>query len=130
MLTDKEMAIVNDVHKYVRSIFTYVSDQALHETPEFWMSGDSVEQALNAGGLYGDCDDFALACRRLLWKNGIQNRLILCKTETNELHLVCEAGGVILDNRQQSAVKAQELPYTWIKMSGYQQGDDWVLIKT
>ena len=49
----------------------------------------------------------------------------MCFTEDGEGHLVCEAEGWILDNRQSRVRSWGELPYKWVKISGYKVGDPW-----
>ena len=75
--------------------------------------------------LRDDCDGFCLACRVLLRKLGIANRLVYCEVEGSG-HLVVEADGWILDNRQQTVVANTFLVnYDWKRISGYEARDPW-----
>jgi len=75
--------------------------------------------------LRDDCDGFCLACRVLLRKLGIANRLVYCEVEGSG-HLVVEAEGWILDNRQQTVVANTFLTnYQWKRISGYEARDPW-----
>lgn len=128
MLTEEQLKIVHETHARVFKIFEYKTDKQQHGLIEHWHDPSMIEAALEKGKLVGDCDDFALACRHLLWKHDIPNRLVLCLDENGEGHLVLEAEGHILDNRQTRVVAAYNLPYKWIKMSGYKIGDPWTEI--
>jgi len=75
--------------------------------------------------LRDDCDGFCLACRVLLRKLGIASRLVYCEVEGSG-HLVVEADGWILDNRQQTVVANTFLVnYQWKRISGYDARDPW-----
>jgi len=81
----------------------YVGDRVLHQVAEHW-----------AAGLIGDCEDFALWCRRELAEQGIASDLILCRTEAGEGHLVCSVDGYILDNRHKWVMRRDDLRYAWL----------------
>lgn len=86
-------------HKYIRDIDQY-------NKREHWELG-----------LKGDCEDFALWCRkRLLDLYNIESDLIYCKTETGVGHLVISVDGWILDNRHKWVTSRDKLPYTWLKI--------------
>ena len=56
------------------------------------------------------------------------SRLVFCKTELGEGHLVLEVHGSILDNRMTRVVTNTYLEhkgYTFISISGYEPGDSW-----
>lgn len=78
--------------------------------------------------LRDDCDGFCLACRVLLRKLGIASRLVYCEVE-GAGHLVVEAEGWILDNRQQTVVANTLLAnfenYRWKRISGFEARDPW-----
>ena len=84
---------------------------------------------MQRGGFKDDCDGKALACRYQCRKVGIPNRLVFCRTETGEYHLVLAVEGYILDNRSRWVKPRDDVPYTWIKISGLEKGDPWHLIK-
>ena len=125
MLTDLEFAKVKHTFEYISSIFEYVTDQSWYGQPERWEDPKYIVQQLEAEKIQGDCDNFALACRYLLTRARVPNRIAMCYTEDNEGHLVCEAEGWILDNRQTRVRSWGELPYAWVKISGYKVGDPW-----
>lgn len=129
MLTPDQLKTAAEVHRQVLRVFTYQLDAETFNEVEHWADTTYIIEALRVGRLVGDCDDFALACRLLLWGYGIENRLVLCQTEQGEHHLVCEAGGYVLDNRQERIVRLDELRYQWLKLSGYRQGDPWTTVK-
>lgn len=110
------------IHKEVFDNFTYKTDKENYGELEYWaMPVDSVRSK----GIVGDCEDFALVCRKLCREEGLKTRLVLCLTEDNEGHLVLECEGWILDNRHRDVMNRKELPYTWIRISGYEPGDHW-----
>lgn len=75
--------------------------------------------------LIDDCDGFCLACRVLLRKQHIPNRLVYCEIDGRG-HLVVEVEGWILDNRQRSVVANTLLNhYRWLRISGYNPGEPW-----
>lgn len=72
-----------------------------------------------------DCDGFCLACRVLLRKQQIPNRLVYCEID-GKGHLVVEVDGWILDNLQRTVVANTLLShYRWLRISGYDPGDPW-----
>lgn len=85
----------------------YVSDREQYQRSEYWVEG-----------LHGDCEDFALWCRRRLREYGIAAQLVHCITERGEHHLVCEVQGNILDNRSRWVKPRDQVDYVWIAMSG------------
>jgi predicted transglutaminase-like cysteine proteinase len=78
-----------------------------------------------------DCDGFCLACRSLLRKANISSRLVYCQIEEGRKsygHLVVEAQGWILDNRQLNVLPNTSIylaDYNWLRISGYEPGDEW-----
>lgn len=75
--------------------------------------------------LRDDCDGFCLACRVLLKKRAIRNRLVYCEVDGGG-HLVVEVEGWILDNRQHTVVANTLLDhYRWLRISGYEAGEPW-----
>ena len=45
--------------------------------------------------------------------------------ETGGGHLVTEVEGWILDNRHAWPISRDDLPYEWVRISGYEPGDPW-----
>lgn len=118
--------IAKAVHKQVFKNFTYKTDLEQYGELEKWVMPDFSYDGSQK--LVGDCDDFALACRKLLRKKGIKTRLVYCIDELGEGHLVLEASGYILDNRQTKLVTNRELVkkgYKFVAISGFESGDDW-----
>lgn len=75
--------------------------------------------------LKDDCDGFCLACRVLLRKRQIPNRLVYCEIDGSG-HLVVEVNGWIFDNKQKTVVANRLLSdYRWLRISGYGAGDTW-----
>ena len=117
------------VHRDQLWRFVYTPDSDQFNMPEYWMRPVEIPDPPEI--LRGDRDDFALACRKQLRQAGINNnRLVFCYVETGGGHLVCEVEGWILDNRQRQVMRRDDIPYAWLKISGYHSGDPWRRIKT
>lgn len=117
--------ITKDVHARLLSNFTYVSDKKQHGVIEDWRLPRNFDR------FRGDCDDFALACRTLCMQEGLETRLVLCTTETNETHLVCAVGNYILDNRMDTVHTKRYMErqgYKWIAVSGKVPGSLWHIL--
>ena len=119
---------LNEIHKRVKHGFTYVTDEKQYGVIEKWVEPYDVDKVT------GDCEDFALACRKLCREANIRTRLILCKVD-GAGHLVLSAGGYIFDNNE-SSVRSREFfesrrypKYEWLKASGHEPGDIWHTIE-
>lgn len=111
----------------VQSRFQYQSDQKVWDTVEHW---ETFAEIPDTGPIIGDCDAHAMACRKLCREQYLKNRLVFCQVETGGYHLVLESGGWILDNRYPEVKSAKELPYKWLRVSGFLPGDPWHHIVT
>lgn len=109
--------------------FTYETDQEQYGMSEKWV----MPSASFTGNVpvTGDCEDFALACRKLCRNIGLQTRLVIC-TLNGEGHCVLECNGWILDNNHNRVATRDELQkneqYVWYYISGYNPRDDWHMI--
>ena len=125
-MKDSTYQLICEIHAETLDRFTYLGDQENFGLVEHWpdprMLPDYPEP------FTGDCDDFALMCRKELNREGIPNRLMYVITETGGGHLVTEVEGYILDNRSYEVMRRDDLPYTFISMSGYTRGDRWHLV--
>jgi predicted transglutaminase-like cysteine proteinase len=113
------IAKLSGIHASVKGGFGYRTDLEQYNDVEHWVIPDDVENVT------GDCEDFALACRKVCRREGIPSRLVYCLTETGEAHLVLECAGYILDNRYDCIKTNTSLDYQWLKISGYKAGEDW-----
>ena len=114
--------IVDQVHKQVLDAFTYVSDQKMHGVKEHW------QFPVDMNDIKDDCDGFAIACRVKLREQGLDSRLVVCRCETGEMHLVCATGNYILDNRHTQVLTKtwlEHLGYDFLFVSGLEPGDQW-----
>lgn len=130
MLTNLQLLEITNIFNRVQGIFTYRSDPELWLREDHWEDPIQLLDQLTKGEIIGDCDNFALACRFLLLQANIPNRIAMCLTESGEGHLVCEAEGYVLDNRQSTIMAWKSLPYKWIKISDYKIGGPWRNITT
>lgn len=114
------------IHKKVFSNFTYKTDKAQYKIDEKWVQPDSSYDG--SSKIVGDCEDFALACRKLCDDAGLKTRLVYCEINKGG-HMVLECEGWILDNRFEG-VKTRDFlnankHYKWIMISGFNPGEPW-----
>ena len=112
--------------------FKYRFDKSLHGEDDFW---DIIPKDYKLGDRYeGDCEEFALICRKLLRDNGIMNsRLVFCTYPENGNgrpigHVICEVDGYCFDNNEKRLKTKEQLErigYKWVGISGYNPGDQW-----
>jgi predicted transglutaminase-like cysteine proteinase len=121
------MKSLAEIHKRVLSGFKYVTDLNKHGVVEDWRFPENIDSVT------GDCDDFAIACRKLVKETTPHtSRLVVCTTEQGEWHLVCAVGQYILDNRQKSVVTKELLErrgYKFMYVSGLNPGDEWKTLR-
>ena len=109
----------------VKSRFVYKKDIEVWDRLEYW---EAEKQIPDKGLINGDCDCFALACRKECRKQNIPSRLVFCRVNVNKKwlgHLVLESIGYILDNISSDVIERDLLPYKWVSISGYEKGDSW-----
>jgi predicted transglutaminase-like cysteine proteinase len=128
------------VHSWAHVHFTYIPDEIrwLSNAPGTAANGDHWETDAELladleahGRVHGDCDAFAKLCWLALRRLEIPSRLLACQTETGGWHLVCEAGGWVLDNRQPVIASRQDLErlgYRWHSMSAFLPGGQWTAV--
>lgn len=105
--------------------FTYCTDLEQYACTEKWVVPNP------SMSFKGDCEDFALACRVECRKLGIASQLVFCYTELGEGHCVLAVSGYILDNRLSEVKNWQNIiAYKWIKISGFEPGDEWRAINS
>jgi predicted transglutaminase-like cysteine proteinase len=124
----KKIAI--DVHHLIFSNFTYKTDKKQYGVIEKWIMPNADYDGSQK--LIGDCEDFALAARKLLREKGIETRLVHCNDETGEGHMVLSVNGWIIDNRQKkvlSNTKMIKLGYEFLNISGTENGEAWHQLK-
>ena len=117
-------SILKAIHRDIyQENFEYVTDIKQFGVAEDWRFPIDIEKVVD------DCDGGAIACRVLVRKyTEYPSRLIFCKTETQESHLVCAVGDFILDNRFEAVATRKVLEYMGYKflyMSGLEAGEEW-----
>lgn len=115
---------LNAIHKKVFSNFQYVTDTANYGMLERWVNPDPTYDGSQS--FKGDCEDFALHVRKILLDRFIPSRLVVCQTETGELHCVISVTvrgiNYVFDNRYANVMTRSELEnvgYRWIKASDF-----------
>lgn len=118
-------AIQVKVHKH----FTYKTDMEQYGTVEKWVMPSPTFKG--ATDFVGDCEDFALACRKLCRDAGLKTRLVVC-TMDGEGHCVLECEGWIMCCNQEQLMSRDDLEkhqgYHWLYISGFNPGDPWLEI--
>jgi predicted transglutaminase-like cysteine proteinase len=115
------LSLVEGINTRVNADVRYRADAALYDIDEFWTVAEHE----------GDCEDYALAKRKLLTEQGYGDacRLATCWVETGEYHAVLvvttDKGDYVLDNRHPYPMMRQDLPYKWHKI---QEGSTWHVI--
>lgn len=127
----KELASkLSYIHRSVFGNFEYKTDKEKHGKPEKW---EMIPESFTPNSkLVGDCEEFAMACRKLCRDENIESRLVVCWTEEDEGHLVVECDGYVLDNRYPKLMTKDSLEregYRWYAISGFNSGDPWLKIK-
>lgn len=130
------MDIIHDtlaaIHSRVYSHFTYKTDIEHYGVQEKWVMPMESFQGITS--LVGDCEDFALACRKLCRDSTnpiLPTRLVVCILE-GEGHCVLECMGWIMCCNQKTLMSRDQLSkegYDWVAISGYNPGDTWHMIK-
>lgn len=120
---------LSKIHTKAFDHFEYQTDEEHYGEEEKWVMPDVDWQGITK--FVGDCEDFALACRKLCRAAGVESRLVIC-TVGGEGHCVLEADGWILDNRFENVFSRDYLEknegYVWICISGVNPGDEWTEI--
>jgi predicted transglutaminase-like cysteine proteinase len=117
---------LDEIHGMVFRNFKYKTDKKKYGVDEHWVMPEDGYDGTQK--FVGDCEDFALACRKLCREGGLDTRMVFCYDETGEGHAVLECEGWILDNRQrrvESRDVLQDKGYEFIGISGYESGDPW-----
>jgi predicted transglutaminase-like cysteine proteinase len=109
--------LIENVHWDVLTHFIYVPDKK--QFPTFFEHWRSCADEVEADQIFrDDCDGFAMTSAEILVRSGAdKNKIVLvtCLTETGGGHAVCVADGWLLDNRQRTAWRWDDVPYIWQK---------------
>ena len=118
---------IKKIHHDILSRFEYMSDIKIWGVDEHWERYDEIPEE---GPIVGDCDCFAMACRRECRKLDIPSRLVYVLTEKGGGHLVLSVDKWILDNRYTKVITKESLDgvYVWIRISAFKKGDPWHMI--
>lgn len=118
---------VKRTNAYVNRVLISQTDQSKRHVNDYW-EAPSLE-----GRPTGDCEDFALAKRRLLIQNGIPAAalsLAVVKTRQGEDHAVLivstQQGDLVLDSLAYDVKPWQKAGYTWISRQGPDDNLTWV----
>ncbi|WJJ54930.1 hypothetical protein [Xanthomonas phage RTH11] len=117
---------LSDLHRQIREKFTYVTDQEKHGLVEKWEGAETLKNIGRSGvtRFTGDCEEFALVSLDKARAHGFNARLVICRVETGEGHLICEVGSkdftevYYFDNRQIKLATLSELKgYKFVAVS-------------
>lgn len=118
--------VLKNVHRQQLGRFIFVPDKVQFDVKDKWPKEENIPDPPEI--FREDCDGFSFACKKHLKQLGIKSRVVICVTETAEIHMVCEVDGWILDNRQRKVMSKDQMKYSWIAISGYEGGDQWHII--
>lgn len=129
------------IHALVAKHFVYTTDNKKFKMAEYW-EGDVIGVATLHGGLklQGDCEEYAMTCMRKAIEAGYSARLVVCFTETNEGHAICEVASrdgkqaMYFDNRRRFLVPRDQLQgYRFISCSPWnprpKENRPWTLVR-
>jgi len=125
-----KLLTVDQIFQINKVRFGWADDSSTFGEVEYWATYAELRESIDAKAVKGDCDEFAMMCVHDLRANGHRARFVMCKTETNEMHLVAETEGMILDNRMVFPTPQDRMKYEWISISGYAPGEPWHLIES
>jgi len=125
-MEETKLQELKDLHRKMFKSFNYETDMDKYGEEEHW---DIIPEEYKAGDKFsGDCENYALACRKVLRDAGWDNtRLIFC-TLDGMGHCVLEVEGYVFDNRFETLSTKNYLEkkgYKWIAISGTEPGDKW-----
>lgn len=123
MADNKLLRKLKKIHGSVFAKFEYKTDLEQFNSIERWVMPPDAFNGKTK--ITGDCEDFALACRKLCREQNIKSRLVVCITEQGEGHCVLECSGYILDNRYNSVKTNTQLKYDWLYISDFEKGGEW-----
>ena len=136
---DDLYATCENVQQWAHRRFRYVDDSirwkddANLKAGEHWETdAELIEEIEHKGFVDGDCDAFAKLAWMALRRLKVPSRLVMCLVPGYGYHLVCEAEGWIMDNRQKYAMRRDDLEagqgYFWLSKSAYEPGGGWTTI--
>ncbi|MFC4699350.1 transglutaminase-like cysteine peptidase [Glaciecola siphonariae] len=116
---------IKSIHRLVLNNFEYNADQKT-----FNVRGTLPENTYDGTQyLVGDCEDFALACRKLCRDAEIlHGQMVMCIDCGGSMHCVFEVGGWILDCRQAQVMARDDLAYDWVAVRQFSGGGKWTAL--
>ena len=138
----EEMDHLQALFRTVKEIFKYRSDQDTYHVADYWADDKMLLPSVDGRVPFeGDCEDYAMTCMHRAMNEGFDARLVVCWTETNEGHCICEVAApdhkqaLYLDNRQTRAVFRSKLKgYRFYSVSPWNpipaDTRPWHLVKT
>ena len=105
--------VAKQVHREIANQFIYVSDIENYGDEEFWTNTKIARRTLMGATLsskyFGDCEDFAILCRKRLKERGYNSRLIFSETSKGTFHVFCMIGEMALDVRHKWLVSLTDI---------------------
>lgn len=124
---------LSDLHRQIREKFTYITDEEKHGLVEKWEDSSTLKNIGRSGvtRFTGDCEEFALVSMEKAREHGFNARVVICRVETGEGHLICEVGSAdftevyYFDNRQVKLATLGELKgYKFVAVSPWNPKPD------
>lgn len=129
-MNKKKIKLLKRIFETAIYSFDYITDQEQFGKIEHW----NCPVLDGRGRIQGDCEDFALYCRKLCREAEFKTELVYCLIEPPTFgngprgHMVLHIEGQIMDNRRMFLTTVSKLKgqgYEFIAMSGQLPGDPW-----
>ncbi len=133
---------LSELHRQIFEKFSYMTDTEKHGLVERWEDSTTLKNIGRTGitRFTGDCEEFALVSLDHAIRQGYNARLVVCYTEQNEGHAICEvaspdyAEAYYLDNRSHKLAVRKDLKgYRFVAVSPWnpEPGDQrpWMKVK-
>ena len=122
-LTDKRWNQLVEVNNLINAAIVPVTDEDYYQVAEYWTYPDG----------YGDCEDFALAKRKVLIEAGWNPSTLLIavvRESSGSGHAVLmvrtDRGDLVLDNQNGRVLVWNETPYQYLKRQSQADSGKWV----
>lgn len=126
-LSPDEVNLLERIHDKMFRNFNYISDNRKFGETERW---EEISPDFSLGDRFnGDCEEYAMHCRKILADNNIKSRLLAVYDEQKNGHcILLTEDGYCLDNRFSRLVTFTDLVkvgYIPIAISDYEYGSPW-----
>lgn len=126
------LALLDSVNKQVNESITQVTDDEGFGVPELWR----IPQLDSIIPDVGDCEDFALAKKKILVDQyGFNPNLLsisVLRRPAGDIHAVLMVrtlyGDIVMDNLNDKLLPWHQTNYQWIKKQSYNNHNQWIML--